>query len=304
MKKQQTNREYKSDVFAELFSTKEKQIELFNALEGTSFSMDTELIPVTLSDVLFSILKNDLAFIIGGRFIVLTEHQASINENMPLRMFLYLAREYEQLVLNRAIYNEKRVMIPTPELIVLYNGKKEYAKEQILKLSDSFLEEVPDFPVELKVKVININHEVNHEILEKCQTLKEYSLFISKIRNYEAMGILRNEAIRDSIMECIKENILTEFLTVNGSEVYNMLFTQFNMEDALLVRELEGKAEGKVEGKAEGILLFLKEYGTIPNAIKNLIYEKKDPECLDKWLKISARVKSIEEFEEEIKSDI
>ena len=37
---------------------------------------------------------------------------------------------------------------------------------------------------ELKVKVINIRPEEHHEILEKCQVLKEYSQFMEIVQNY------------------------------------------------------------------------------------------------------------------------
>lgn len=42
----------------------------------------------------------------------------------------------------------------------------------------------------------------------------------------------------------------------HGTEAVNMLFTEFNMEDALAVRYEEGKEEGKAEGEAAG-----KRYG-------------------------------------------
>lgn len=304
MEEKQSNREYKSDVFAELFSTKDKQIELFNAVMGTDFTNEMDWVPVTLKEVLFMVLKNDLAFIIGNRFIMLTEHQSTINKNMPMRMFLYLAREYEKIVLNSTIYKENLVKVPTPELVVLYNGKQKYKKESILKLSDAFLEREWDFALELKVRVININYCENHEILNACQTLKEYSIFIEKIRNYEDAGISRGEAITTGIKECIDENVLKEFLISNGSEVYNMLFTQFNMEDALLVRGeeglLKGKIEGKIEGKAEDIIEFLKDYGVVPEDLKDKIYGEEDLNILTKWLKLSVKVDSIEEFIEEI----
>ena len=42
------------------------------------------------------------------------------------------------------------------------------------------------------------------------------------------------------------------FLREHGTEAVNMLFTEFNMEDALDVRYEEGKQEGIKEGRPEG----------------------------------------------------
>jgi hypothetical protein len=56
---------------------------------------------VTLSDVLYMEQLNDISFVIDGKLVVLIEHQSSINENMPLRMLMYIAREYELLTNGR-----------------------------------------------------------------------------------------------------------------------------------------------------------------------------------------------------------
>lgn len=58
----------------------------------------------------------------------------------------------------------------------------------------------------------------------------------------------------------------------------------------------EGKAEGKVEGKALDVLELLEEYGKIPGNLQELIMSQKDSAILSKWLKLAAKVESIEEF--------
>ena len=63
----------------------------------------------------------------------------------------------------------------------------------------------------------------------------------------------------------------------------------------------EGKAEGKTEGKAEGILEFLRELGEVPEGLEKTILGQKNLELLKCWLKLSARVSSIEEFESQMK---
>jgi flagellar biosynthesis/type III secretory pathway protein FliH len=55
------------------------------------------------------------------------------------------------------------------------------------------------------------------------------------------------------------KNILVSYLQRNGSEVENMLLTEWKHEDALVVRYEEGVedgiAKGKARGRAEGIAI-------------------------------------------------
>ena len=53
---------------------------------------------------------------------------------------------------------------------------------------------------------------------------------------------------------------MTEFLREHGTEAVNMLFTEFNMEDALEVRYEEGKQEGIQEGVEKGIQALILDY--------------------------------------------
>lgn len=58
----------------------------------------------------------------------------------------------------------------------------------------------------------------------------------------------------------------------------------------------EGRSEGRIEGKAEGILLLLKELGTVPDELTEKIMSEKDPAVLNEYLKCAAKVASIEDF--------
>jgi flagellar biosynthesis/type III secretory pathway protein FliH len=58
----------------------------------------------------------------------------------------------------------------------------------------------------------------------------------------------------------------------------------------------EGKKEGKQEGKQEDILVLLADYGLISQDLKERIKSETKPETLTKWLKLAAKVTTIEEF--------
>ena len=93
------NKKYKDSVFIKLFSNKKEIIELYNAIKDTNYDIEkTEIEIITLEKVLFMERNNDLCFTIDNKLVVLIEHQSTINNNMPLRFLLYIAREYEKLL--------------------------------------------------------------------------------------------------------------------------------------------------------------------------------------------------------------
>jgi predicted transposase/invertase (TIGR01784 family) len=107
-------------------------------------------------------------------------------------------------------------------------------------------------PLELTVKVYNINQGHNEPIIRRCETLAGYSAFIATVRKYEGQGRSREEAIKAAIKECINQDILKEFLETHGTEVTSMLYTEWNLEDALAVEREEGLEEGLEKGRQEG----------------------------------------------------
>ncbi len=156
--------------------------------------------------------------------------------------------------------------------------------------------------LELTVKMININLPVNHKILRECMPLYEYSWFMQKIRTYLEKEKSRDEAVTLAIRDCIQEGIFADFVKKHGSEVENMLFTQFNMEDALAVRYEEGVEDGIERGKTEAILDLLEELGPVPEKIREKICCITDLEVLGKLLKFAAKADSLEEFEKKLDS--
>ncbi|MDR3278734.1 MAG: Rpn family recombination-promoting nuclease/putative transposase, partial [Oscillospiraceae bacterium] len=226
------NREYKDSVFTKLFSDPELLLELYNAIEGSSYGLDTKIEINTLEDVLFLEQLNDISFTIDEKLVVLIEHQATLNANMPLRLLLYIARVYEKLIDDRAVYKQGLIKIPTPEFIVLYNGKRDFSEERILRLSDAFIESAAVGNLELTVRVININQGHNEGIVKKSDTLNGYVTFIAKVRENQDKGMELTEAIKDAVKYCTGKHILQKFLTEHSKEVLNMLTTEFNLKDA------------------------------------------------------------------------
>ena len=76
------NRKYKDSVFRMLFSEKGKLIELYNAIFDTDYTEDDSVDITTIEEVIFKTMKNDISFVMDGKFVLLIEHQSSINNNM------------------------------------------------------------------------------------------------------------------------------------------------------------------------------------------------------------------------------
>lgn len=58
----------------------------------------------------------------------------------------------------------------------------------------------------------------------------------------------------------------------------------------------DGIAEGKAEGKASGIIELLSDLGEIPKELCDKIYMQKNLDILRDWLKLAAKVESIDDF--------
>ena len=134
---QEVKRTYKDSVFVTIFHDKLKLIELYNALFDTNYDESAPIDIVTIKDVLFRTLKNDVAFVLGGRFVVLVEHQSSINENMPLRDLMYISTVLKRMIDTTRLYREKRLMIPRPSFVVLLfrcRNKKTYPDISVIPM--------------------------------------------------------------------------------------------------------------------------------------------------------------------------
>ncbi|MCL2242220.1 MAG: Rpn family recombination-promoting nuclease/putative transposase [Chitinispirillia bacterium] len=177
------NPKYKDTVFSLLFNDNpEAAVEVSNTFLGTHFPAGTKVIFKTLKNVLINGRINDLAFILEGRLIILVEHQSTLNQNMPYRMLQYIAETYKNLNDKDIEYRDKKFLLQRPKFIVLYNGERKMKEDiQILRLSDMYIPASPEdgvIDLELTVKMYNITEGRNKDMVSRCATLQEYSIFI------------------------------------------------------------------------------------------------------------------------------
>lgn len=275
-------REHKDVLFRRIFREKKDLLELYNALNGSTYTDSEALEVVTLEDVIFMKMKNDLSFIIGN-CLNLYEHQSSWNLNMPLRGLLYFARQFEGLITaeDNDLYGRRRIDLPTPVYIVFYNGKGMNTDHVMLCLSDSFSEGRGSGCLECTCEVLNINRGYNRALMEKCRRLWEYSEFSAEIEDNIKNGMNRREAVETAMDSCIERGILRDILIKEKAEVIHMLLTEFNEKKHLKNTYREGKEAGLREGMEKGAELKLRE---------------------QVWKKM-ARGKSVPEIAEELEED-
>ena len=143
---------------------------------------------------------------------------------------------------------KQMVKIPTPEFIVLYNGKEEFPDFKELKLSDAFKCKREDYLLELRVQVYNINKGRNAGIAERSPALNGYSELVAEVNKNSNTGMSREEAIKAAIKAFMSKNILLYFFEKHSYEVENMLLTGWNLKDAIEVEREEARAEALKEG--------------------------------------------------------
>lgn len=235
--RERANREYKSSAFTAYFGEPENAADLYRALSHTEDVAPDDIEYHTLQGVMFMARKNDMAFTVQKKVLVLSEHQSTVNQNMPLRSAIYYGRTMEKLLSPRSIYKTGLIQIPTP---------------------DAYLEKTDTPMLQLVVKMININPSVRHPILEKCHTLNEYTQFIQMVRDHVAGEQNRDAAIASAMETCVRQGIMVDFIRKYGSEVRNMLFTEFNLEDALEVCGEENFERGVRQGVQQGICSMIR----------------------------------------------
>lgn len=275
---------HKDTVFRMLYREKKELLELYNALNGSSYTTENDLSITTLEGETFLGMKNDVSYLFNDE-LNLYEHQSTPCPNIPLRNLSYVASIYREQIDISKTYKSVRMKIPTPRFVVFYNGTIPIEDEKVYKLSDMFEKSSDNPELELKVHVYNINEGHNEKLLRACKTLKGYSIFVAKVRKYiveEKAKLIQNDkeifllkesdrktiiasAVNRAINWCIKNDVLKDF------------FLKYR-EEAVSVSVLEYNAERHWQAiRDENIIItidILKEVGCNEEFIKEKICEK------------------------------
>jgi hypothetical protein len=259
------NRQIKDGVFRLLFDDPEKAAELYYALSGEKCRPD-EIQIITITTTISGELKNDLAFVVRGKVMVVGEHMSSPYANMPVRLLMYIALLYEKWIKikgeEKFIYGSSLYKIPTPAFVVFYNGTMSRPEKEILRLSDAF-EDVGVLDLgllELEVPVYNINKGMNAELFNKSPNLKQYAEFVSKLRELTNQYNDYSQAVEEAVRHCIANDVLADFLKEQGGKIVSILSTY----------DPEAAARIRAEEQIERIIKKLVNKGMEPHEISDV----------------------------------
>lgn len=279
-------RNYKDRIFRVLFRDKSTLLELYNAVNGTDYTDVEAMTVTTLEHAIYMGMKNDISFVIYDA-MMLYEHQSTDNPNLPLRDLFYVSNLYSAIVPENKLYSSKLQKIPEPRFLVFYNGKEQMPERFEYKLSDAYMIQpkktrAPE--LELKVLVLNINKGYNEDIKSRCKTLKGYTVFVEKVRQYSREKSTK-EALEQAVDECIAEDVLADFFRKNRAEVLTVGIFEYDEEAVrkMLCEEWredgleEGRKEGRKEAREENIRILIEtcqELGVPKQKILDKIEDK------------------------------
>ena len=230
-------REYRDRLFKAIFGRDNEQskrwrLDLYNALNGTSYTDPDALEVNTIENVIYMTMKNDISFLVDSQ-MTLYEQQSTHNPNMPLRGLFYLSQLYQMYIEKNDmnIHTSMLVKIPEPRFIVFYNGSTKKPDTFKMRLSDAFERRgdgaggdcsttanvAKDF--EWTATVININPGHNKTLQKNCKPLYDYVRYVGRIADNKKKGLPIKEAVDDAVNWAIEQDFLDGFFKMNKAEV-------------------------------------------------------------------------------------
>ena len=258
-KTKKENRKHKDSLSVDYFSKdrdwKQHFLSLYNALHGTDLQVETtRLERVNLEQVLYMDYYNDIAVMVNDQFIMMIEHQTTINPNMPLRLLEYVSRIYGNMIDSKSKFSTQLIPLAKPEFIVFYTGKENIPPETYIHLSDAFkLNHIQnsELSLELVVKVCRINGKEPNQIVSQCSDLEQYVQFLKLIAEAKADGQVK--PLTRAIREAVRHNVLKDYLERKGGEVLSILMTEYDYATDIAVKQEEAYAIGRNEGILVGL---------------------------------------------------
>ena len=221
MKESKTYVNHKDTVFCLLYRDKDNLLDLYNGMNGTSYSDTENLMVTTLKNGIYVKYKNDASFVFSQDLYML-EQQSTKNPNMPLRYLHYLSDVYRGMYSNKDLYRSG-LKIPVPHFITFYNGTARAPEVEYQRLSDMF-------------------EKKNKETHIECGTTE--------------LGV---GDVNEAIDECIQENVLSDFFRKNRNEVVGVSIYEYDEEGHMEVLKEEQYQRGVEDGIQQGINEGLKE---------------------------------------------
>ena len=241
----------KDSVFAGVFGDVEAALEIyrrFHPEDTTVTAADCE--SFELKTVLVESIYNDFGILVRDRLILLLEAQSTFTKNITLRMLLYLAETYDKYVKKHRLnlYSTADVKIPCPELYMVYVGPPRDVPDTI-RLSALYQETDVELAehggVDLVIKVIRKSG--------RGDLLDQYIRFCEIVDEKRKQYGNNIEAVKAIIRQCLKESVLTEYLTSRREEAQTMMMSLFDQETIMANHDYEVEQRGEQRGIEQGM---------------------------------------------------
>ena len=219
-------RKIKDSVFTNLFQDKKYLLQLYRALHPEDCDVtEDEIADITIKHVLTDADYNELGFSVGNRLMVLVESQSTWTTNIIIRALMYLIQTYHDYFkrTNQNLYGSKKVMIPKPELYMIYTGDRKNIPDSISLSNEFFYGD--RISIDAEVKVLYQENEKD--------IIGQYIIF-SKVYN-EQRKLYGNtkQSVTETIRICKSRNVLKEYLENKEQEVVDIMMTLFDDEQIL-----------------------------------------------------------------------
>lgn len=249
------NRKYKDSLFTSLFKDKRYAKMLYESLFPDREPITEDDIEILNLENIFTVdCYNDACMLFKNILVVLTEHQSTINYNMPMRMLFYIAEEYKRLFSgdrHKSLYKSRLVKIPAPEFFVVYTGNGTYPGS--MHLSDAF--RLPAASLELTVTVIDVKNATG--ILQEFIHLsQEIDIGVKGMQGQEKIKKIGEIVDRYRAPVCLMSTFLNE-----KGDVVDMIHDTLTYHDLLEIKKEEGMEQGIEQGIEQLLKSFITSHG-------------------------------------------
>ena len=237
----------KDSVFRDLFGNRKYALQLYQTIHPEDSDVtESDIGNVTIKNIFTDQEYNDLSMTVREKILLMLEAQSSWTKNIIIRIFLYLAHIWNEYIENtkQNRYGSKKLLVPRPELYVIYTGDRKTRPEWI-RLSEEFFEGNKEF-LEVNVKVLYGEG--------KDDIISQYVDFTKVYNEQVKLHGKTREAVLETIRICKDRNLLKEYLSGREKEVISIMMGLFDQEKAIEQFGNEKKEEGKLEGRREGKL--------------------------------------------------
>ncbi len=266
------------------------------------------------ADLIYRIAKEN------GRQIVvfvLQELQSTIDYTMIFRILVYVVNILVRFFMAaaREEREKKDFRLPAVVPIVFYNGTSKWNAVENLREYQINGSMFGEYVLNLQYYLIDLS-QVEEEYILSTNSVIDNIMYCDKFRkNAELEQVVRKALTRASslkkqeaeefvnwvrnILLAIcgnKKEMVQEILSGMEKGEDDVAF-KYNIIRAFEEEREEGKIEGKIEGKKEAVFELLEEMGKVPDSVRRKIEEASDYEVLRFFLKMAAKVNSIDEFE-------